>query len=90
MKSGLRISLLCHDRERKKEVHHAGKTMREPTLYVSSRTGEGILFVELPRGKNRRSLFLCPYGVRKYASIGEPSQCPLGHNRRRCEAQAVA
>ena len=39
--------------------------MREPTLYMSGRTGEGILFVELQRGKNRRSLFLCPYGVRK-------------------------
>ena len=39
--------------------------MRESALYVFSRTGEAILFVELPRGKNRRSLFLCPYGVRK-------------------------
>ena len=44
--------------------------MRESTLYMFSRTREGILFVELPRGKSRRSLFLCPYGVRKYASVG--------------------
>lgn len=44
--------------------------MRESTLSVFSRTGEGISFVGLPGGKTRRSLFLCPYGVRKYASVG--------------------
>jgi hypothetical protein len=45
MKSGLPIYLLWHDRERKEEVHHGGKTMRESALYVFGRTGEGILFV---------------------------------------------
>lgn len=29
----------------KKEAHHGGKIMREPALYVSGRTGKGILFV---------------------------------------------
>lgn len=45
MESGLPIYLLCKDRECKKEAHHGGKIMREPALYVSSRTGEGILLV---------------------------------------------
>jgi hypothetical protein len=70
MKLGLPISLLGHDREREREVAYGGKTMRESTLHVFSRTGQGILFAELPRGKNKRSLFLCPYRVRKYTSVG--------------------
>ena len=45
MESGLPNYLLCNDRERKEETHHGGKTMREPALYVSGRTGERILFV---------------------------------------------
>jgi len=45
MESSLPIYLLCNDRELKKETHHGGKIMREPALYVSGRTGEGILFV---------------------------------------------
>ena len=60
MESSLPIYLLCNDRERKEEAHHGGKIMREPALYLYGRTGKGILFVELPRGKNKRSLFLCP------------------------------
>ena len=60
MESGLPNYLLCNDRERKEEAHDGGKIMREPALYVSGRTGEGILLVSMPRGKNRRSLFLCP------------------------------
>ena len=60
MGGGLPNYLLCNDRERKKEAYHGGKIMREPALYVSGRTWEGILFVEVPRGKDRRPLFLRP------------------------------
>jgi hypothetical protein len=45
MESGLPSYLLCHDREWKEDAHHGGKTMREPTLYVSGRTGKRVLFV---------------------------------------------
>jgi hypothetical protein len=45
MEGSLPIYLLCNDRERKEEVLHGGKTMREPALYVYGRTGKGILFV---------------------------------------------
>ena len=45
MQIGLPNYLLCNDRECKKEAHHGGKIMREPALYVSGRTGEGILLV---------------------------------------------
>lgn len=34
--------------------------MRAPDLYMSGRTGERILFIELPGGKNRRALSLRP------------------------------
>jgi hypothetical protein len=45
MESSLSIYFLCNDRERKEEAHDGGKIMREPALYVSGRTGEGILFI---------------------------------------------
>jgi len=45
MESSLSIYFLCNERERKEEAHHGGKTMRESSLYVSGRTGEGILLV---------------------------------------------
>jgi len=45
MEIGLTNYILCNHRECKKEAHYGGKTMREPALYVSGRTGEGILLV---------------------------------------------
>jgi hypothetical protein len=45
MESSLSIYFQYNDRERKEEAHHGGKTMRESALYVSGRTGEGILFL---------------------------------------------
>jgi len=45
MEIGLPNYLLCNDRELKKEAHHGGKIMREPALYVSGRSGKGILFI---------------------------------------------
>ena len=44
--------------------------MCEPALYLSGRAGEGILFIELPRGEIRRSLLLCPQGMWSKAHIG--------------------
>ena len=44
MERGLPMYLLCHAREQKEEVHYDGKTMRESTLYMFGRTGEGVLF----------------------------------------------
>ena len=48
--------------------------MCEPSLHLSGRAGEGILFVQLPRREIQRSLFLCPQGMRSKASIARASQ----------------
>ena len=45
--------------------------MRKPALHLSGRAGEGILFVQLPRGEIQHSLLLCSQGMRSKASIGE-------------------
>lgn len=48
--------------------------MCEPALHLSGRAGEGILFVQLPRGEIQRSLLLCPQGMRSKASLGRVPQ----------------
>ena len=48
----------------------ADKSCCEPSLHLSGRAGEGILFVQLPRGEIQRSLLLCPQGMWSKASIG--------------------
>ena len=48
--------------------------MCEPSLHLSGRAGEGILFVQLPRGEIQRPLLMCPQGMRSKASIGRASQ----------------
>ena len=57
------------------------ENMWEPALHLSGRAGEGILFVQLPRGEIQRSLLLWPQGMRSKASIGRTLTGPTIFHR---------